>query len=99
MADSSAAVPLLQVTVSMPLFLNQTELAKYLGVSPRTLEAWRLTRRGPGYFKIGGGVRYPAQLVNEFIATLIEDGRDRVRINAADGGSADARRAVAAMPD
>ena len=40
------------------IFLNQNELASRWGMSPRTLENWRSTGKGPAYVKIGGQVRY-----------------------------------------
>lgn len=33
--------------------LNQKQAAEILGVSPRTLERWRLTGEGPVFHKIG----------------------------------------------
>lgn len=32
--------------------------ADILNVSPRTIEAWRASGSGPGYFKVGHSVRY-----------------------------------------
>lgn len=40
------------------IFLNQNELASRWGMSPRTLENWRSTGKGPKYVKLGGQVRY-----------------------------------------
>lgn len=40
-----------------PLF-NTAEAAKYLVMSERTLERWRLQGAGPTYIKIGSLVRY-----------------------------------------
>ncbi len=34
--------------------LRTPEAAQYLGVSPRTLEAWRTRGGGPEYVKLGG---------------------------------------------
>lgn len=39
-------------------FLNQTEAAIYLGLSPKTLERWRCEKANLIYCKIGGAVRY-----------------------------------------
>jgi predicted DNA-binding transcriptional regulator AlpA len=36
--------------------LNEAQVAEFLGVSVRTLQAWRV--RGPRYVKIGRSVRY-----------------------------------------
>lgn len=39
--------------------LDQKQAAHLLGLSPRTMEAWRLTAGGgPHYIKVGGRVRY-----------------------------------------
>lgn len=40
------------------IFLNQNELASRWGMSPRTLENWRSSGKGPAYVKLGGQVRY-----------------------------------------
>lgn len=39
-------------------FLQQRELASRWGISPRTLEGWRLRKTGPTYIKIGAKVIY-----------------------------------------
>ncbi len=39
-------------------FLNERELARRWGTSPRTLQRWRAERYGPAFIRIGGGVRY-----------------------------------------
>mgnify|MGYP006165786907 CR=1 FL=1 len=38
--------------------LHQEHLARRWGISPRTLERWRVEGRGPRYMKIGGRVLY-----------------------------------------
>lgn len=38
--------------------LDQKQATQLLGLSPRTLEAWRLTGGGPIYIKVGRRVRY-----------------------------------------
>lgn len=38
--------------------LTTEELALRLGRSPRTVEDWRLDRKGPPYIRVGGTVRY-----------------------------------------
>ena len=39
------------------ILLNQSEAARLLNVSPRTLEGWRLRGGGPLYSALGGGKR------------------------------------------
>lgn len=38
--------------------LNENQAAEFLGVSVRTLQAWRVRGGGPRYIKIGRTVRY-----------------------------------------
>jgi predicted DNA-binding transcriptional regulator AlpA len=38
--------------------LNEAQVAEFLGVSVRTLQAWRVRGGGPRYVKIGRSVRY-----------------------------------------
>jgi predicted DNA-binding transcriptional regulator AlpA len=38
--------------------LNETQAAEFLGLSVRTLQAWRVRGGGPRYCKIGRAVRY-----------------------------------------
>jgi Helix-turn-helix domain len=38
--------------------LNENQGAEFLGVSVRTLQAWRVRGGGPPYVKIGRSVRY-----------------------------------------
>ena len=45
-------------TVDPDAALNQNQAAEFLGVSGRTLEAWRVRGGGPRYCKIGRAVRY-----------------------------------------
>lgn len=46
--------------------LNQVEVAKRWGFSPRTLENWRCRGEGPRFLKIGGKVVYRLQDVEAF---------------------------------
>jgi predicted DNA-binding transcriptional regulator AlpA len=39
-------------------FISSEEAGLFLGLSPRTLERFRLEGRGPAYFKFGRIVRY-----------------------------------------
>lgn len=50
--------------------LTETEAAEILGLSIRTLQAWRLTGGGPRYAKIGRLVRYS----NADLAAFVEAG-------------------------
>ena len=48
--------------------LNESQAANLLGVSVRTLQAWRLRGRGPRYIKIGRAVRYQRWVLVSFQA-------------------------------
>ena len=41
-----------------PEYLTQVEAASFLGLSPRTLEKWRIEGQGPAYYKFGRRVLY-----------------------------------------
>ena len=47
-------------------FLNQKQLSRRWGLSPRTLERWRALRQGPSYFKFGNKVSYRLSDIHEF---------------------------------
>lgn len=42
-------------------FLRERELAERWGLSPRTLQRWRLEQQGPRFVKFGRSVSYPLQ--------------------------------------
>ena len=63
-------------------FLTETEVARLLGISPRTLQAWR--HRGghtPPFLKLGRTVRYRLGDVKEWL-------RERKRRSTSDPGPA-----------
>jgi len=49
-------------------FLNQIELSRRWGISPRTLERWRWLGEGVPFIKIGGRVVYRLSDVEEYEA-------------------------------
>jgi hypothetical protein len=49
-------------------FLNQTELSRRWGISPRTLERWRWLGEGPRFLKLGGRVVYRLEDIEAFEA-------------------------------
>lgn len=49
-------------------FLNQIELSRRWGISPRTLERWRWMGEGPAFIKLGGRVVYRLTDVEEYEA-------------------------------
>lgn len=49
--------------VSEDRLLSESEASTFLGVSPSTLNAWRVRRQGPAFVKLGRRVLYkPADL-------------------------------------
>lgn len=59
--------------------LSTREAGAWLGVSPRTLEDWRLRGGGPPFHKLG------RRLVRYCVGDLTEFLRDGVRINTGGG--------------
>lgn len=47
--------------------LNETRAAEYLGLSVRTLQAWRVRGGGPIFIKAGRAVRYRPDDLNAWI--------------------------------
>jgi hypothetical protein len=48
----------MQSSSDLDAALNENQAAEFLGVSVRTLQAWRVRGGGPPYVKIGRAVRY-----------------------------------------
>ncbi|MBK1621711.1 DNA-binding protein [Lamprobacter modestohalophilus] len=59
---------------------SETEAAIYLGISPRTLQAWRGRGDGPAFVKVGRAVRYDRAALDAFIA-------ERTRTNTVGGAA------------
>ena len=49
------------------MLLNTDQAAQRLGLSPRTLERYRVTGEGPEYLKIGRAVRYIASALERWL--------------------------------
>lgn len=62
------------------MLLNTEQAAKRFGLSPRTLERYRVTGEGPEFVKLGHSVRYSASALNRWLK-----GRTR-RSTSDDGG-------------
>ena len=46
--------------------LREKQAAEYLGMSVKTLQAWRFYSKGPKYLKIGRAVRYTFEYLDQF---------------------------------
>lgn len=64
--------------------LNQKELARRWGLSPRTLERWRWRSKGPPFLKLGARVVYRMEDVAAFEAANLQ----RSTLAAGHGGAA-----------
>ena len=47
--------------------MDENETAERLGLSPRTLQAWRVRGGGPQYVKIGRSVRYDPRVIDAWL--------------------------------
>lgn len=55
---------------TLPRFLTEREVASITGMSVKTLQRWRVYRRGPAYVKLGGrSVRYSDAALKEWISS------------------------------
>jgi hypothetical protein len=59
--------------------LNQIELSRRWGFSPRTLEGWRWFGKGPTFVKVGGRVLYRVEDIETFEATQLRQRTPRRR--------------------
>jgi predicted site-specific integrase-resolvase len=69
-------------TIVTLALVNETEAARILGLSVKTLRRWRWVGRGPAYRKIGSAVRYHP---DEDLAAFVEAAR---RTSTSDTGEA-----------
>ena len=52
---------------NQPKLVSQSQAAEILGVSPRSLETWRIRGGGPAFIKIGRAVRYDPDDLRAYI--------------------------------
>lgn len=50
-----------------PQRMRTSQAARYLGLSARTLEKWRLTGDGPPFVKLGRAVIYERQYLDDWV--------------------------------
>lgn len=59
----------------LPVFLEPVELSGMIKVSERTLENWRLQKKGPEYIRLGkGGCAKVLYSLDEVLRWMKEDG-------------------------
>lgn len=57
-----------QPPINIQTLLTPEKVAEILGISPKTLQIWRTTRRyNLPYTKVGGKVMYPPEAIQDFI--------------------------------
>ena len=61
-------------------------IAKYLGVTPGTLRAWRCQGKGPEYIKIGATVFYDRNVVDQWLAERIFQNTSQHEVIVEEGG-------------
>jgi hypothetical protein len=54
--------------MNVALLIDENEAAKRLGVSIKTLQAWRQRKSGPRYFKLSNRVRYSPDDLTAYLA-------------------------------
>jgi len=58
---------------SIPLRTDR-EVAEFLGISHRTVQNWRFVNQGPRFIRIGRSIRYRAEDLSAFLATMPSGG-------------------------
>jgi excisionase family DNA binding protein len=53
-------------------YMTTKEAAEFIGVSPTTLNAWRMKKTGPPYVRIGALVRYRAEDIDQWANSRVE---------------------------
>ncbi|MBC7282636.1 helix-turn-helix domain-containing protein [Hoeflea sp.] len=49
--------------------LTETQVAKFLNLSTRTMQAWRIKGGGPRFLKLGRAIRYRTADLHEWLET------------------------------
>lgn len=67
------------MATQLPRLLTTDDVSEYLGVPIRTLEGWRSgkTPQGPPFVHVGTRVRYPENLLAEWVDSLTKGGEQR----------------------
>jgi len=63
----------------MQIFLTEREVANQIKVSLASLRRWRLLQRGPRFIKVGALVRYRAEDLEQWLASLPAGGTEPQR--------------------
>lgn len=63
------------------VLMTEGETADYLGLSCRTLQAWRVRGCGPKFVKVGRSVRYQLEEVKEFVSDNVHQSTSTLGIS------------------
>jgi hypothetical protein len=58
------------------VLMNENEAAKFLTLKPATLRHWRINRKGPQFYRVGGAIRYSKSALEEFLKSSQEQAVD-----------------------
>jgi hypothetical protein len=50
-------------------YLKPIQVSERIGISVKTLSNWRVSGKGPKYVLVGRGVKYPSDLLDQWIKT------------------------------
>jgi predicted DNA-binding transcriptional regulator AlpA len=59
--------------------LNEQDASQMLGIAVRTLQSWRVQRKGIPYLKLGGAVRYRVGDIKEWLERSLVTPRGEIR--------------------
>ncbi|PHP64820.1 transcriptional regulator [Zhengella mangrovi] len=69
-----------ETTTRNTLLLTETDVARQLGVSVRTLQSWRVKGGGPVFSKLGRSVRYRPSDVDAWVAGNLTTSTSQVTV-------------------
>jgi hypothetical protein len=64
---------------------TETEAARVLGLSVATMRAWRQSRRGPRFVRLGRAIRYTPEDLKQFVAANTVDTTPESPVQVAKG--------------
>jgi predicted DNA-binding transcriptional regulator AlpA len=50
-------------------YLKPIQVSERIGISVKTLSNWRVSGKGPKHVQVGRGVKYPSDLLDQWIKT------------------------------
>jgi len=62
--------------------LDKRDAADALGISSRSLDAWRQRGYGPRFLKVGGRIKYPPEEIDAFLQKCTRTPADECPVSA-----------------